>query len=386
MSESLERLRNSSYVRPVTLEWVEAYPSVRRLALAVVGRRRRGSPSTVQRYVTALRFFCGFTGFESPEDLLASGVDFIELIDAQGSGWIDSLLGEGYAGATVHGHVMGVKKWLSVNGVVLDWDRVEMPNTAPKIMDRAPSREELQLMAEHSPQLKDRVALYGLSSSGLRINTFLSLSWGDLEFQDDLVLVKVRSGEGRKFGSRRGTRGTVQLYVTFFSGEARDALLKYRSQLRRQGVKVDMSTPILLNDNDRTRLSVNGFQYRYYRILERAGLTMKSYHVYVLHVHTLRKWFRSRCVGVDESYREHWMGHKGGYLDESYFRAEEQRHIEEYRRIMPNLTVYPTADYDQLKEEHDKSRYEMQGMKAEMQNIREQMDVFRRLVERYERK
>ncbi len=37
------------------------------------------------------------------------------------------------------------------------------------------------------------------------------------------------------------------------------------------------------------------------------------------------------------------MDHKGGYLDESYFRAEEERHLEEYRKAVPHLTVYSTG-------------------------------------------
>ena len=65
-----------------------------------------------------------------------------------------------------------------------------------------------------------------------------------------------------------------------------------------------------------------------------------SHNQYILHIHTMRKYFRSRCVGVDQSYREHWIGHRGGYLDESYFRAEEQRHLEEYRKSIPHLSLY----------------------------------------------
>jgi len=38
------------------------------------------------------------------------------------------------------------------------------------------------------------------------------------------------------------------------------------------------------------------------------------------------------------------MGHKGGYLDESYFRAEQTKHVEEYRKAIPNLTVYQTSE------------------------------------------
>jgi hypothetical protein len=34
------------------------------------------------------------------------------------------------------------------------------------------------------------------------------------------------------------------------------------------------------------------------------------------------------------------MGHKAGYLDESYFRAEEHMHLAEYRKAIPHLTIY----------------------------------------------
>jgi hypothetical protein len=34
------------------------------------------------------------------------------------------------------------------------------------------------------------------------------------------------------------------------------------------------------------------------------------------------------------------MGHKSGYLDESYFRAEEQQHLAEYRKAIVHLSIY----------------------------------------------
>jgi hypothetical protein len=36
------------------------------------------------------------------------------------------------------------------------------------------------------------------------------------------------------------------------------------------------------------------------------------------------------------------MGHKGGYLDEAYFRAEESRHLAEYRKVIPHLSIFTT--------------------------------------------
>ena len=37
------------------------------------------------------------------------------------------------------------------------------------------------------------------------------------------------------------------------------------------------------------------------------------------------------------------MGHRGKYLDESYFRAEEQMHLAEYRKAIPYLTIHGTG-------------------------------------------
>jgi len=36
------------------------------------------------------------------------------------------------------------------------------------------------------------------------------------------------------------------------------------------------------------------------------------------------------------------MGHKGGYLDESYFKAEIDKHLAEYRKAIPHLTILTT--------------------------------------------
>ena len=34
------------------------------------------------------------------------------------------------------------------------------------------------------------------------------------------------------------------------------------------------------------------------------------------------------------------MGHKGGYLDESYFKAEEEKHLAEYSKAIPHLSIH----------------------------------------------
>jgi len=60
----------------------------------------------------------------------------------------------------------------------------------------------------------------------------------------------------------------------------------------------------------------------WHRLLKCAKLGEKSEKWFKLHVYTLKKYFRSNAVGVDPIYKETWMKHKTGYLDESYFRPK----------------------------------------------------------------
>ena len=166
MSYDPEEVLRARVIRRGVREWIDRFPSVRRLALAVVGRRRRGSPCTVSLYVLAVKRFVEWAGYEGPEELLedirAGVVDVVELLDRPGDGFIDSMLRE-LAPKTVNSYVKGVKKWLSANGVAVDWDRVEAPSDVAVNVDRAPSREELQRMLDHSlnnsPDIQDPLGL-----------------------------------------------------------------------------------------------------------------------------------------------------------------------------------------------------------------------------------
>lgn len=351
-------MKESWYLRKGSRDWIEWYPSVRKMALSIVGRRRMGSPATVNGYVGGLKRFTEFLGEGDPEvvleKILGGEIDPFQVVNEEGSGFIDTML-ETRANRTVHTYLYGVKKWLEVNGVDVRWDRVEMPTTAVTVeKDRAPTIEEIIKLLNHATQVKDRVAILVLSSSGLRIGTFLSLKWGDVDFEyPDVARITVKRAIGRKFSNRGARGGESQLFVTWITPEAKETLLEYKRFRESQGEMITSESPLFDSDLKKGgHMTVSGFHHRWYRILKRAGLDMKSNKFHVLHVHTLRKFFRSRCVGVDPSFREQWMGHKGGYLDESYFRAEEERHLNEYRRVIPHLSVYPV----QVEEEDRRKR------------------------------
>jgi len=331
-------------MRKYAREAVVKYPSIARLSESVSGARRMGSISTVEAYIKAINKFVGFLGLEDPEKVLTaiqSGqVDPAAKVDQ----FIDKSL-EGVAHATVRNYLFGVKKWFELSGVKVDWERIEFPSSAETSeSDRSPSKEELKNLLNHASSARDRAAIMVLTSSGLRIGTMLSLKVGDVDFDSypDVAKIKVERKRGRKFvGKRRGSQGRV--FFTWITEEAKKALMEYLEERKRAGETLTPESPLFEDSQGQGKfVTVENFERVWYRLLKRAGLNEKSNRQYMLHVHTLRKYFRSNCVGVDPSYRETWMGHKAGYLDDSYFRAEEPLHLAEYRKAIPHLTIYST--------------------------------------------
>jgi integrase len=331
-------------MRKYAREAVVKYPSIARLSESVSGARRMGSINTVEAYVKGIDKFVRFLGFKDPEKALAAIRSGQVDPAAKVGQFIDKAL-EGFAHGTVRNYLFGIKKWFELSGVKVDWEKIEFPSSAETSeSDRAPSKEELKNLLNHASSARDRAAIMVLTSSGLRIGTMLSLKVGDVDFVSypDVGKIKVERKRGRKFvGKRRGSQGRV--FFTWITEEAKKALMEYLEERKRAGEALTPESP-LFEDSQRQGkfVTLENFERVWYRLLKRAGLNEKSNRQYMLHVHTLRKYFRSNCIGVDPSYRETWMGHKAGYLDASYFRAEEPLHLAEYRKAIPHLTIYST--------------------------------------------
>jgi integrase len=331
-------------MRKYARDAVAKYPSIAKLSESISGTRRMGSINTVEAYIKAIYKFVDFLGSEDPEKTLtaiqAGQVDAAARIDQ----FIDKAL-ENYAHGTVRNFLFGIKKWFELSGVKVDWARIEFPSSAETSeSDRAPSKEDLKNLLNHASRARDRAAIMVLSSSGLRVGTMLSLRVGDVDFENypDVAKIRVERRRGRKFvGKRRGGQG--KMFFTWITEEAKKALSEYLEGRRRAGETLKHDSPLFEGSQRKGKfVTLENFERVWYRLLKRAGLDEKSNRQYMLHVHTLRKYFRSNCVGVDPSYREAWMGHKGGYLDESYFRAEEKEHLAQYRLAAPHLMIYAT--------------------------------------------
>lgn len=336
-------------MRKFQREYIAKYPSVAKIRDAIAGSRRMGSLITVENYINGVAKFTKYAGFSNPEKLLESMQKGEVSAGAKVDAFIDHALDElGVSHSTTRSYIYGVKKWLALNGVKVDWNKIEMPTATQTVeRDRAPTKEELKTLLNHASSSRDRFVIYALTSSGLRIGTLLSLTIGDVALNPpDVAMLKVEKGTGRKFGSKRA-RGSGRLFVTFFSPEAKKAMQEYLTERKNAGERVTAQSPLVTDYNHKGEfITIEAYSKVWNRLLKKAGLNQKTHRFHTLHIHTLRKYFRSNCVGVDASYRERWMGHKGLYLDESYFKAEENLHLAEYRKAIPHLTIYaiPTEE------------------------------------------
>lgn len=345
--------------------WLERYPSIKRLEESITGLRRMGSPATLEAYITGVRRFVQFLGLSDPETAL-------DVLRKAGAGervdkFIDYALGK-WAHKTVRKFVYAVKKWLDLNDVRVEWKDIEMPtSTEVAEEDMAPSREDLMRLMDHCWTTRDRAVIEALSSSGLRVGTLLSLTIGDVDFNyPDVARIKVWKKRGRKFTTRkRSSQG--RFYCTFITPEAKQKLTEYLKERELSGEKLMPQSPLITDVYNRGQsMRVESYEKVWARLLRRAGMAQKSNQWFIYHIHTLRKYFRSNCVGVDPSYREFWMGHKGGYLDESYFKAEETQHLAEYRKAIPHLSIYaPTMEEQQRRKQTLLDFAKLQGFSTE---------------------
>jgi integrase len=325
-------------------EWVY-FPSVSRMLINIV-RRRRGSFLTFRSYLRGVRRFVEYIRVGNPEVALEllRGANANEIIDE----FIEALTGTDLSPSTIKRTYYGLQKWLAVNDVAVDWDRIDIPKVGGRTQDRIPTDYELRHVWNFM-NLRDK-ALFGiLLSSGLRVGTLITLRLKDFDFStyDDISIIRVEGGEGRKLSEGSS-------YFTFISKETKIALNRYLKSRYERGEKVTGDSFIVALGDGRPFSYSQNVSRRWRNLLKRAGLDEKTQSgLMALHLHVLRKRFQTLCKsgGVLPSYYDFWMGHvTSDYLDDAYFRAEFEKHLEQYRQIVDSLGISISAQVEQINE------------------------------------
>jgi integrase len=333
--------------------------------------REGKSEQTLKRYLDGIRAFTKFLKVQTPDEALNV---FSKVPDRTGKldEFIDYMLSQSNSPIDVKAKWHGTKKWLVSNRVNnIDWDYISRPQAISQIQDRIPTVEELRLILDNKVTLRDKAFFLVVAAAGFRLGTALSLQVKDFKPVEELGMITVEGGEGRKLA--RGKR-----YFTFITPEAKRLLeqyLKTRDPLT-------PNSPLFAKERKGSGQQfgyVNNVSRQWTILVKRAKLLERipNSRSFTLHGHSLRKFFQthSKLAGCRADFVDFWMGHhptgSNEYLNDSYFRPDLQAHISEYRKAVPSLTVFNVnhAEIDELKRKSEDKDKEIQELKARMMKL-----------------
>jgi len=206
-----------------------------------------------------------------------------------------------------------------------------------RTMDEVPTPQQLKEILRYGT-LKDHALFLMVSSSGMRVGEALQLLPEDIDMSHIPTKVIIR-GEYTKTGNKR---------LTFISNEATEALKAWLKQ--REGYiegavkKTNFGTEKAADDPRIFPFVYNTARKSWIRMITKAGYDEKDLETgrYKYHVHSLRKFFRSRLtLKVPVDIVEALMGHEG-YLTGVYRRYTTEQLAEYYQKGMEELIVIQT--------------------------------------------
>jgi integrase len=309
--------------------------------------------STSRTYLFALNNFKDALGIADLGEYLESQPDVIADIRK----FLASL--DGRPSKTVHTYTAAVKVFMLDHGVKVpedEWRKIRRRGFIPKrnkaeTHDRKPTRAEIKKILNYA-DIKCRAEVLFQVSSGARVGETLQLKEEDFKLDADPPEAVIRS---------EYTKGGAGGRTVYFSYEARDAIrdwLKIKNETkRRNGEGLYKSEKVFPWDSSTARFMWN-------MAADKAGLDKRdnSTNRRVLHLHSLRKFFRSN-IGLDVDITHALMGHTP-YLDDAYLRLEQDGEIAKaYKEAMSNVSIYNVED-QQLKQQTNALEVENAELKA----------------------
>jgi integrase len=309
--------------------------SIQQLTFRMLKREKK-SWHTLRRYFEGIRKMTDFLKVDTPDHALLkikASSDTAELVDD----YISYLVNKELTPINIKAHFFGVKKWLITNRVRVDWEFIGKPKAATRIRDRVPTREELRRIL-NTGNLRDKALFMTAFSSGLRAGTLVKLKVKDFQSMEDVAMVEVEGGEGKKLGPGKW-------YFTFVTAETRQVVEDY---LATRDTTPESPLFSRFDKEEFFDRYITNVSRQWRKLVKRAKLAfkVKNHNWMELHLHVLRKYFQTSCklAGVPPDFYDFWMGHvsskKEEYLNDSYFRATVEEHLKQYRKAIPSLTVF----------------------------------------------
>jgi site-specific recombinase XerD len=234
------------------------------------------------------------------------------------------LASKNLAPKTVAAWISSLKKFFAANGLKVD---VDIPLKIFNIHeDVLPNKEDLKRILSEV-DLRMKVIITMLASSGMRIGELHNLKLGDIDLSKEIPTVKIK-GVGAKERKSR---------ITFISKEAKKFLEEYLNRRKSLGEELNENSPVIAREDGKP-MSYQNIQYLLEGVFRR--YSKKVGKRYTLHAHCLRKWFKTQLIsaGVPAPIVDRLTGHSR-YLAQEYELYTEDQLREWYKKGMSAVTI-----------------------------------------------
>ena len=305
---------------------------------------------------------------------------------------------EGYSFASLNTRLAAITLFFTMNDVMINRKKIGkyLGEHIKTIKDRGYTHEEIKKMLDVS-DLKFKVFITLMASTGCRVGAIPSLKIRNLKYYPDHNYYKLYQVTFYE--------NTKSEYYSFTTPECANYIreyLEYRSE--RCGEKLTDNSPLIRDDfiigdmwhiQNPKHLSIFTFNYYLRLILIKTGIRKvipltesqtgsKKNRKIVSQNHGFRKFTHTVMANkrINPEIREMLLGHKIG-LSSCYYRPSESELLEEYLRVVPELTIsdeYRLSKQNQeLEEKYQDSEYVIKG---KLQDMAEQNKILKDQLEK----
>ena len=358
---------------------------------------------TYTKYLKDFLKFCQFTEFEqlmemSDSEKYESIMDYLLHLSVE----------KKLSHTTLMNAYSAIKKFFAINGIKLDWEQIsnnclgrKNGNSNGKIIeDRVYTKEEIIQLLDHA-DLRMKVIILTMLSSGIRVGGLADLKIKDLQYIEKFQIYKINV---YSFDSK-------EKYVTYCTPECASIINKYLEYRKKIGDSIAPESPLIylktskangykkerIEDHyfdkhissDSMQQSVSRLQRKSQLIPKQSGEKDPTKRAQIrkpmMRCHAFRKIFDTICIenNVNHYVKEKLLGHTAKLgLDVNYFRPTESQLLNEYLKVVNDLTINDENRLSkQIKELQEKNQNKDYIIKGKLQEKEQEINDLKRSME-----
>lgn len=249
--------------------------------------------------------------------------------------------------------VCAIRKFCQTNDITLNWEKIcqykgdEDAESESADEGRGYTSDEIsKILAISNYRMKAIVLI--LASTGMRVGALIPLCIENMEKISEFSLYQITV-----YKKNRRSK-----YVTYCSPEAASAIDDYLSYRKRNGEKLEPSSPLIRKDFDPSDLtairkkaetiSYDTLRNDIYNLTIKAGIRTVDHNLYPKNKHKdvpLTNGFRRFCNTIMNQCEVNWVvkekliGHHPPSLESHYFRPSRDYILSEYLKAVASLTI-----------------------------------------------